>query len=373
LSSFRLPFSFPSQASIARNWRLYLYRLGLPLLVLTNLGQAWFADAPLPMFDGVLCALLLALLWSLTWPPGARRLRLIDIGVSLLIWGSFANALLQAALFRSGASIAMLASALYWAPLAAVYWGMVFHDRPRIGLGLGAAYYLVFLAADLLLVRPAGSELFLCGIPQGGLQAVLVMVLVAFFTTLHAQMIENEALFRRAEHRANHDELTGLLNRRTFSQHFPGIVRRAGEKGTQMSLMLIDFDDFKSINDHYGHSVGDQLLGQVATLFESGLRVDDLLYRWGGDEFAVIMRDTDIDTASRVAERLRQKVEKFQFGIDRAITISVGVASLRAGESHKELFRRADQAMLTGKQGGHNQVELADPLAGAAIEPAASA
>ncbi|MGB6054386.1 MAG: GGDEF domain-containing protein [Burkholderiaceae bacterium] len=366
-------FSLPSQASIARNWRLYLYRLGLPLLVLANLGQAWFADAPLPMFDGALCALLLVPLWSLTWRSGAGRLRLIDIGVSLLIWGSLASALLQAALFRSGDSIGMLASALYWAPLVAVYWGMVFHDRPRVGLGQGAAYYLVFLAADLMLVRSSGASLFLYGIFQGALQAVLVIVLVAFFTTLHAQMIENEALFRRAEHRANHDELTGLLNRRTFSQHFPGIVRRADEKGLQLSLMLIDFDHFKSVNDRYGHSVGDQLLSQVATLFESGLRVDDLLYRWGGDEFAVIMRDTDIDTASRVAERLRQKIEKFHFGLDQPITISIGVASLRAGESHKELFRRADEAMLSGKQGGHNQVEIADTIlgAGAAVEPAA--
>lgn len=367
-------FPLPSQASIARNWRLYLYRFGLPLLVLGNLVQAWHADGELELLDGALSAVLLLPLWGATWLPGAQRLRRIDIGVSLIIWASLGNSLLQAGLFRSSSSIGMLAGALYWAPLIAVYWGMVFHDRPCVGLGQAALYYLTFLLVDPAVVRLTGKSLFLYGTFQAVAQALVVIVLVAIFTTLHAQMIENEALFRRAEHRASHDELTGLLNRRTFSQHLPTIVRRADDKKLELALMLIDFDHFKAINDRYGHSVGDQMLAQVATLFEAGLRIDDLLYRWGGDEFAVIMRDTDIDTAGKIAERLRQKIEKFNFGLDRAITISIGVAAYRSGESHKELFRRADEAMLSGKQGGHNQVEIADGSGGvAAANPAVGA
>ncbi len=303
--------------------------------------------------------------------PGCRarlRLRRIDVGVSLLIWISLGNSVLQAALFRAAGSVDLLATYLYWAPLIAVFWGMVFHDKPRLGLGQVALFYLVFLLVDPFVQGLSGRSLFLHGTFQAVVQALLVIVLVGIFTTLHAQMIENEALFRRAEHRANHDELTGLLNRRTFSQHLPTIVRRAEEKQLDLSLMLIDFDRFKTINDRYGHSVGDQMLVRVAALFEAGLRVDDLLYRWGGDEFAVIMRDTDIETACKVAERLRQKIEKFDFGLEQGITISVGVAAHRAGESHKELFRRADEAMLAGKQDGSNQVEVAaldsaaDPL-----------
>ncbi|HTN65958.1 MAG TPA: GGDEF domain-containing protein [Burkholderiaceae bacterium] len=366
--------TLPSQASIARNWHLYLYRLVLPLLVLWGMAQAWQADDSLDLFAGALTAALFLLLWGTTWLPGpqAVRMRQVDIGVSLMVWVSLGNSLLQATLFRSSASIDTLAAYLYWAPLLAVYWGMVFHDRRRFGLGQAVLYYATFLIMDAAVVRLAGRSLFLFGTFQAVAQALVVLLLVAIFSTLHAQMIENEALFQRAEHRANHDELTGLLNRRTFSQHLPTIVRRSAEKNLELSLMLIDFDHFKSINDRYGHSVGDQMLMQVATLFEMGLRLDDLLYRWGGDEFAVIMRDTDIDTAYRVAERLRQKVEKFNFGLDQAITISIGVASLRAGESHKELFRRADEAMLSGKQGGHNQVEIA-VAAGVAARPAGAA
>lgn len=362
---FHLPR--PSQASIARNWHLYLYRLGLPLLVLSCLAQLWSAGDWVELLGAALAAALYLTLWGATWLPGpqALRLRQIDIGASLIIWAVLGNSLLQAALFRSSGSFNTLAAYLYWAPLIAVYWGMVFHDRPRLGLGQAALYYSSFLLMDATVVQPTGKSLFAFGTLQAVAQALLVLALVAVFTTLHAQMIENEALFQRAEHRANHDELTGLLNRRTFSQHFPTIVRRAAEKNGELSLMLIDFDHFKSINDRYGHSVGDQMLAQVALLFEAGLRVDDLLYRWGGDEFAVIMRDTDSDTGFKVAERLRQKVEKFDFGLEQSITISVGVASHRPGESHMDLFRRADQAMLSGKQGGHNQVEMADAEAAA--------
>lgn len=366
-------FPFPSQASIARNWHLYLYRLALPLLVLWCLARAWQAADRIGLSVGALTAALFLLLWGATWLPGppARRLRRIDVGVSLMIWVSLGNSLLQVAWFRSAASVDTLAAYLYWAPLLAVYWGMVFHERRRLGLGQAALYYATFLILDAAVMRLAGKSLFPFGTFQAVAQALLVLMLVAIFSTLHAQMIENEALFQRAEHRANHDELTGLLNRRTFSQHLPTIVRRSAEKQAELSLMLIDFDHFKSINDRYGHSVGDQMLMQVATLFEMSLRVDDLLYRWGGDEFAVIMRDTDVDTAYKVAERLRQKIEKFNFGLEQPITVSVGVASLRGDESHKELFRRADEAMLSGKQGGHNQVEIA--AVAAASGPAGAA
>lgn len=359
--------ALPSQASIARNWHLYLYRLVLPLLVLWGMAQAWQAGGRLDLFAGALTAALFLMLWGATWLPGpqAARLRQVDIGVSLMVWASLGSVLLQVALLQSPASFDTLAAYLYWAPLLAVYWGMVFHDQRRFGLGQVALYYATFLIMDAGVLRPVGRSLFPFGTVQAVAQAVVVLVLVAIFSTLHAQMIENEALFQRAEHRANHDELTGLLNRRTFSQHLPTIVRRAGEKNLDLSLMLIDFDHFKSINDRYGHSVGDQMLTQVAELFELGLRVDDLLYRWGGDEFAVIMRDTDTDTAYKIAERLRQKIEKFNFGLEQAITISIGVASLRPDESHKDLFRRADEAMLSRKQGGHNQVGIAANPAGA--------
>lgn len=357
LRNLRIPF--PSQASLARHWHLYLYRFGLPLLALVNLLPTWQPDSGAALADGSFSTALL-LLWGATWLPGERRLRQIDIGVSLLIWVAFGSSLLQTALFHAAGNFQQLDGFLYWAPLIAVYWGMVFHDRCYVGMAQVLLYYLAFLLVDPVLVQMTGKSLFMHGIFQAIGQALVVMALIAVITTLHAQMMENEALFLRAEHRANHDQLTGLLNRQTFSQHFPAIVGRADEKRQALALMLIDFDHFKSINDRYGHSVGDQMLVQVAALFEVGLRVDDLLYRWGGDEFAVIMRDTDIETGMRVAERLRHKIEKFNFGLAQRVTISIGVASLQPSESAQEFFRRADQAMLGGKQGGPNHVKRAD-------------
>lgn len=353
----KLPFSFPNQARIAHYWHLYLYRLLLPLMAVGNVAQALNADHRVELLDGALSAALFTLLWGATWLPGGKSLRWIDCGVSLILWVSLVNALLQTALFGSASSIGILSTFLYWAPLIAVYWGMVFHDRRRIGLAQVVLCYAALLLIDPSVVRVSGHSLFLHGMLQAVLQALLVIGLVAVFTVLHAQMVENETLFQRAEHRANHDELTGLFNRRTFSQNFPSIARRAVERDLDLSLMLIDIDHFKDVNDHNGHHIGDQVLTQVGALLQYGLRVDDLLYRWGGDEFAVIMRDTDLETGVKVAERVRLKVEKFQFGLDRPITISIGVAHHQVGESYHELFRRADQAMLSGKQGGHNQVE----------------
>lgn len=351
-------FSFPSQAQIAHYWHLYLYRLALPLLVLGNVAQALGAEYRVELLDGVFSAVLFLLMWCATWLPGTHSLRRIDFGVSLIIWISFGNALLQTALFGSSSSISILRIFLYWAPLIAVYWGMVFHDRRWVGVAQVVVFYVALLLIDLSVVRVSGHSLFLQGTLQAIFQALLVIALVALFTVLHAQMIENEALFQRAEHRANHDELTGLFNRRTFSQNFPSLARRAADRSLNLSLMLIDLDHFKAVNDEHGHHIGDQVLTQVSALLQLGLRVDDLLYRWGGDEFAVIMRDTDLETGVRVAERVRLKVEKFQFGLDRPITISIGVAQYQVGESYHDLFRRADHAMLSGKQGGHNQVEV---------------
>ncbi|MEO8839616.1 MAG: GGDEF domain-containing protein [Herbaspirillum sp.] len=354
----KLPFTFISQASIARNWHLYLYRFGLPLLAAANVVQAIRASTRVEMADGALTALLASLLWTLTWWRGLR-LRNLDIGVSVLLWISFANALLVVGLFGSSSSINILKVFLYWAPLIAFYWGLVYHDQHLFGLGQAATLYAGFVWIDPKVQILTGQSLFVQGATQAVLQGVLVVGFVAMFSIVSAQMIENEALFLGAEHRANHDELTGLLNRRTFTQHFPSIARRCDDQQLDMALMLIDLDHFKLVNDQYGHIAGDQVLVRVSALLEAGLRGDDLLYRWGGDEFSAIMRDTDVDTAAQIAERLRQKVEKADFGFDHPITISIGVANRRPGELYQDLFRRADEAMLCGKQDGHNQVGVA--------------
>lgn len=354
----KLPFTLISQASIARNWHLYLYRLGLPVFAVANVVQAARANTSVDMLDGTLTALLTTMLFALTWWRGLR-LRHLDIGVSALLWVSFANALLVVGLFGSRSSINILEIFLYWAPLIVFYWGLVYYDQRLVGLGQAVALYLGFVLVDPEVQVLTGQSLFVQGTTQAVLQGLLVAGFVAMFSIVSAQMIENEALFLSAEHRANHDELTGLLNRRTFTQHFPSIARRCDDQQLEMVLMLIDLDHFKSVNDHYGHIAGDHVLVRVSALLEAGLRGGDLLYRWGGDEFAAILRDTDPDTAARIAERLRQKIEKANFGFDHPITISIGIANRRSGELYQDLFRRADEAMLCGKQDGHNQVGVA--------------
>ena len=355
----KLPSSIPSRSGIARNWHLYLYRLCLPLLVAGNVTRIVAAQTRLDVADGVFGVVLATLLWLMSWSHGAQRLRQIDIGVSLMLWISFIAALLQVGRQQQTDSIGVLQTFLYWAPLLAFYWGIVYHDRRVAGIGQVVALYAAMLLIDPTVLALTGASLFLQGTLQAVCQGLLVIIAITIFSTIYMQMIENEALFLSAEHRANHDELTGLLNRRTFAQHFPALARRSSEQQSKLVLMLIDLDHFKTVNDRHGHAAGDQVLIHLSSVLETGLRGDDLLYRWGGDEFAVLMRAIDLDAAARLAERLRQKIERTNFGFTQPITISIGVACHRAGESYQELFRRADDAMLGGKQNGHNRVGIA--------------
>jgi two-component system cell cycle response regulator len=163
------------------------------------------------------------------------------------------------------------------------------------------------------------------------------------------------------------DGLTGLHNRRYLESHLDGIVKRAGEGGHGLSLVLIDLDHFKRVNDTYGHAAGDEVLRVIAKRLLRNVRGFDTAARFGGEEFVVAMPDTPIDIAFAVADRIRAKVAEEPIplpdGTQLSVTMSAGVAeSVEPGETAAELIERADKALYMAKHDGRDRVVRADPL-----------
>lgn len=160
------------------------------------------------------------------------------------------------------------------------------------------------------------------------------------------------------------DPLTGLANRRAFMTRSEHEYARADRYKGKLALILLDIDDFKRVNDTYGHLAGDDVLRAVATVLTRGLRATDLAARYGGEEFAILLPETDQKSALRVAERYRSEVQKLSFKFDSkdvSITISLGVAALP--ENHttglEDFLRKADTALYAAKETGKNMTAVA--------------
>ena len=164
---------------------------------------------------------------------------------------------------------------------------------------------------------------------------------------------------------ATRDPLTELYNRRELELHFHEELARAERYGRPLTLLWIDVDHFKSINDRFGHQVGDKVLRELAQLLQSGIRSMDYAARYGGEELAIILPEVDQPKAREMAERLREVVENYRMVIDGShearVTISVGIAAFPIhGKTPQALFKAADRAMYKAKQQGRNQVCTAE-------------
>jgi diguanylate cyclase (GGDEF)-like protein len=154
------------------------------------------------------------------------------------------------------------------------------------------------------------------------------------------------------------DRLTGLYNRLRLDQVLEEEVARKGRSGSPLSVILIDIDHFKSVNDTHGHQIGDQVLVAVAKLLIDGSREIDVVGRWGGEEFLIVCPETPLDGAKVLAEKLRILISVHAFAVVGKKTGSFGVASLRDEEGFEALIARADSAMYCAKKNGRNRVEI---------------
>jgi two-component system cell cycle response regulator len=158
------------------------------------------------------------------------------------------------------------------------------------------------------------------------------------------------------------DALTGLHNRRYMEIHLGTLVEQAAARGRPLSILVLDIDFFKAINDGYGHSAGDDVLKEFSRRLKKAVRGIDLACRFGGEEFVVVMPDTGVAMATMVAERLRKRIATEPFRINQntrtvQATISVGIAAMRSVEDRpSDIIRRADEALYRAKRQGRNRV-----------------
>ena len=181
-------------------------------------------------------------------------------------------------------------------------------------------------------------------------------VVLTLFAGIARVLHTTQRVARSAQLEATTDALTGVANRRFGERMLEDEVERAQRYGRPLSVVLFDVDLFKRVNDTYGHEVGDGVLNRLPALFAGGHRESDRLVRWGGEEFLLIAPEVGLDDASRLAERMRGRVERCDFDVGRSLTASFGVATRAPEETAADVVRRADQAMYAAKRAGRNAV-----------------
>jgi diguanylate cyclase (GGDEF)-like protein len=161
------------------------------------------------------------------------------------------------------------------------------------------------------------------------------------------------------------DPLTGVLNRRHFEERLAAELAGAQRHARPVSILLVDIDHFKTINDRFGHLAGDEALKMVAFVLRGALRKEDVLARFGGEEFVVVARETGLDGARSLAERIRKAVERSRcdwqgntlgLTVSVGVTVSIGISAFIPGKTDRDLLETADRALYLAKQGGRNRV-----------------
>lgn len=183
--------------------------------------------------------------------------------------------------------------------------------------------------------------------------------------TVHSQKMEYDHKIRhvvvftditKLNELATLDPLTQVFNRFQFDRVLSHSITLAERYGRSLSILLIDIDFFKKVNDSYGHLVGDEVLKTMARILSESIRKSDILARWGGEEFVILLPDSDLSSAIKIAEYLRQNVEKSDFLPVDKVTCSIGVARWNEGESPDQLLRRVDEKLYQAKEAGRNLV-----------------
>lgn len=343
-------------------FKLSYYRVLFPVAILGTLlgwGIEQFVEADAETFDSVLLlgtAAWFALMGLLFWKkPGKRRtLELVlCVGVAAFILVRLAYAVYF--LDPDDSFGDELTEFAFWIP---AFFGLKFL---WFGIDAGrrtATAYLVLLA---LLPIPAEA---LGRLPVGSVYGLSMLLLASgvsifIYHVLGRTLIQFGAEKRAMEHLAVIDHLTGVANRRGLHNKLTEELARAQRYGGRFSVLLLDLDHFKRINDQHGHQIGDQVLIEFVKVLEEECREADMMGRWGGEEFLAILPQTGAQKSAEVASRIRKAVAKHEFHDAFDVTVSIGVAECHAGEPIERLIARADEALYKAKERGRNRVKIA--------------
>lgn len=194
--------------------------------------------------------------------------------------------------------------------------------------------------------------------PSVTVRVFVTLVLTMLFTNIFLGIVLR--LQERLRKLGITDALTGVYNRRHMDKEVGEAIERHKRYGADSSLLLVDIDFFKSVNDEVGHAAGDRALKEIAALVRQSLRKLDLVFRIGGEEFLVLLPDVKEAGAAEAAEKLRREVASAEFLPGRKITVSIGVGEIAPGEAREQWIRRIDRALYAAKGAGRNRVVIAD-------------
>jgi len=284
-----------------------------------------------------------------------RRHRIVAVdgeGVSALRELSFAD---NAGLVSN---VVKLGAPLPGRPLAAMERVQIF-DGGTVVRGLGALKIFPLKAGE----NVVGT--LVCGSREAGALPEAAQKELTMLALQAAEALVRTRLFEQAERLATTDGLTGVLNRRTFNAQLHGRLREAQRYNRPLSLLLLDIDHFKKVNDTYGHPAGDAVLRSIAGLLQKQARETDIVARYGGEEMALILPETDTSGAQAIAERIRRAAASVTHPSEQGaiqVTVSIGLATCPgSGESAEAIVEAADKALYRAKQGGRNRVACANP------------
>lgn len=190
---------------------------------------------------------------------------------------------------------------------------------------------------------------------------IISLILITFFAYFYERSRDRsesalKIINEKLEHMSTIDALTGLYNRRYLDDHLISLHALSIRNNEPYSLIVFDVDNFKQINDNFGHNEGDSVLKTIGSILKESCRVSDISGRWGGEEFLVVCPKTNASGAKNLADKLLELLSSYEFEFGKTVTASFGVAELNNEKSHKELFHTADEAQYQAKQNGKNQV-----------------
>lgn len=233
---------------------------------------------------------------------------------------------------------------------------------------INMAYALLVFGVAFVVVRSMNEPRFLPALEAAHAAMIILVLLGSTFVAVRMQQIKHRlvqkkhALAKALEHishLAKHDELTGLANRRHMLERMEAERLRSHRTGRPLLLALLDLDHFKNVNDTHGHAAGDQVLQAFVGGVQAMVRGTDVLARWGGEEFVLMLPETDAAGAEELLEHLRHAVQTLEVPVDGQtlrITVSIGLAAGRPGETVAQTLDRADQAVYQAKAWGRNRV-----------------
>jgi len=182
---------------------------------------------------------------------------------------------------------------------------------------------------------------------------------ITHFVAVQRDITPQVVLENELERRASTDPLTGLYNRQRMEEFLTAELSRLRRYGGEATLLLLDIDHFKEVNDRHGHHAGDQVLRELTSLLRGRSREADVLARWGGEEFVVLAPETFAAEGEALAGKLCEAVAQHSFPVIDHLTVSMGMVVLQPGDGVTEVMRRADQALYTAKDAGRNRLEMA--------------